>query len=91
MIEGFKICLNWMNRRDLPDLPNDQILDKVAETVVEMSIENGKMARTLHEVLLKVFSNTELSAEDVLYLRNVIIGNLGREYADPFSKEKHKD
>lgn len=38
MIEGFKICLNWRTRKELPDLPNDQILDKVADTVVEMTI-----------------------------------------------------
>ena len=91
MLEGFKICMDWNMGEDLPDLPNAQIFDKVAETVTEMAVENGKMARTLHEVLLRVMNNDTLSAEDVSYLRNVIIGNLGRAYADPFSKEKHKD
>lgn len=91
MIEGFKICLNWRTRRELPDLPNDQILDKVADTVVEMTIENGKMARTLHEVMIRIFKKSELPPEDVSYLRDVIIRNLGRVYADPFTEEKHED
>lgn len=91
MIEGLKICLNWKNRRDLPDLPNDQIFDKVADTVLLMTIENGKMARTLHEVLIKLLNNETFSAEDVQYLRNVIIGNLGRQYANTLAEEKHKD
>ena len=91
MIEGFKICLNWRTRKELPDLPNDQILDKVADTVVEMTIENGKMARTLHEVMIRIFKKSELPPEDVSYLRDVIIRNLGREYADPFTEEKHED
>ena len=91
MTEGFIICLNWRTRKELPYLPNDQILDKVADTVVEMTIENGKMARTLHEVLLRVFKKSELPPEDVSYLRDVIIRNLGREYADPFTTEEHED
>ena len=91
MIEGLKICLNWKNRHDLPDLPNEEIFDKVADTVLLMTIENGKMARTLHEVLLKLLNNDTLSAEDVQYLRNVIIGNLGRQYANTLAEEKHKD
>jgi hypothetical protein len=91
MIQGFRICIDWRNRKELPELSQEEILDTVADTVVDMAIENGKLARTLHEVLLRVTENQTLSEKDVTYLRNVIIGNLGRQHADPFSKEKHKD
>ncbi len=91
MQEGFKICLDWRAGRDLPDIPNNEILDKISDTVIEMSIENGKLARTLHDVMFRIFGKKELPAEDVSYIRNVVIGNLGRVYADPCTEEKHKD
>ena len=91
MLEGFRICLDWRTRKELPDLQQSEILDKVSNTVVEMVIENGKMARTLHEILLKLYSKKVLTEEDCDYLRNSVVGNLGRQYADPFAKEEHEN
>ena len=54
MQEGFRIAINWKSRKNVPNLPVEEILDKVADTIIEMSIENGKMARTLHEVLYRI-------------------------------------
>lgn len=89
MNEGFQICVNFKSRKEVPELSQAAILDKVSSTVVEMAVENGKMARTLHEVLIRVLEKETLSKKDVMFLRNVIIGNLGRQYADPFTKEEH--
>ena len=91
MIDGFKICINWRNRQELPDLSQAEILDMVADTVIEMTIENGKFARTLHDVMLKVFEKDQLSAEDTKYIRNLIIGNLEKKNARPVAEEKHQD
>jgi hypothetical protein len=89
MLEGYKICTQWKIKQVKPDLPIEEILDSVSDTVVEMSIENGKMARTLHDIMLKVFKETATESEEIKYIRNVIIGNLGRNYAYPFSEEEH--
>lgn len=89
MMEGYKICTQWKIKQAKPDLPIEEILDSVSDTVVEMSIENGKMARTLHDIMLKVFNETATESEEIKYIRNVIIGNLGRNYAYPFSEEEH--
>lgn len=91
MHEGFMICTNWKAFKEIPNLQTNEILDKVSDTVLEMAVENGKMARILHEVLLRIFQNSELSKEDITYLREVITGILGRDHADSFAKEKHED
>lgn len=91
MQEGFRIAINWKSRKNVPNLPVEEILDKVADTIIEMSIENGKMARTLHEVILKIVDKDVLVPEDITYLRNVIIGNLGSHNACPVAKEEHQD
>ena len=91
MQEGFRIAVNWKSRKTVPDLPVEEILDKVADTIIEMSIENGKMARTLHEVILKIINKDVLVPEDITYLRNVIIDNLGSNNACPVAKEEHEN
>ena len=91
MQEGFIIAIDWKNRKNVPNLPVEEILDKVADTIIEMSIENGKMARTLHEVILRIVDKDVLVPADIIYLRNAIIGNLGSHNACPVAKEEHQD
>ena len=91
MQEGFRIAINWKSRKNVPNLPVEEILDKVADTIIEMSIENGKMARTLHEVILKIINKDVLVPEDITYLHNVIIDNLGSNNACPVAKEEHEN
>lgn len=91
MMKGFRMCTNWKIAHEKPELPVEEILDMVSDTVVEMAIENGKMARTLHEVANFLFENSSLSLEKSSFLRNIIIENLGITYAGTFSKEEHKN
>ena len=91
MLKGYKICTQWRIKQVKPDLPIEEILDSVSDTVIEMSIENGKMARTLHDIMLKVFNKTSPESEEIKYIRDVIVGNLGRNYAYPFPEEEHKN
>ena len=91
MQEGFRIAINWKSRKNVPNLPVEEILDKVADTIIEMSIENGKMARTLHEVLYRIMYKEDVLPEDISFLRNVIIDNLGSNNACPVAKEEHEN
>lgn len=91
MNEGLKIAVDWNNRKQIPDLPPSEILDKVSSTILEMTIENGKMARTLHEVLYRIMYKEDVLPEDISFLRNVIIDNLGSNNACPVAEKKHEN